>query len=1085
VPRKPPPQLGLFDQTDAGLARLANLEWPKAQRFPLNLSEKINVGVQVNEDLLSSTEPLVITGYASLDHIIQLVTQLTPTSPTIRLLFGSEPFPSRQDQFSLDGAVFPAEVERYWLARGISLLLSGKIVRARTLLKEGRVLARYLGTSRVRLHAKMYCGDHAITLGSSNYTEPGLKRQIEANVRFTQTGDKRRFTDAKKIAENLWAKGDDYGDELDALLEKLLKSVTWEEALARGCAELPEGDWAQDRLRQQLLPYDQPLWPSQVQGIAQSLWLIETVGSVLIADATGSGKTRMGAHLLRSMVDRIWGSGRIRKGRPVMICPPAVESMWEHEATLCGLTLDTRSHGLLSHPSASHPQVREALRRAQILAVDEAHNFLNPRSDRTRMLLGNMADHTVLFTATPINKGVVDLLRLADVLGADNLDDSTLEMFDALLRRRFTRGLTEHQFDALRREIQRFTVRRTKARLNEMVDTNPDAYRDESGQQCRYPEHRSSIYPLSESDADRRIATEIRAETEKLVGVALMSKRIEMPDVLIREGWTEEKYLRSRLLAAKKLAAYLIMATLRSSRAALLEHLTGTEAALAESGLSPNAKRQPTGNQIAKLEKMAERPPGSALTVEVPAWLVDAAEHKFAAEADASCYSRIQELAELLSTEREVTKGQNLLNLLEQHHLVVAFDSRPITLAFLERMLSKNLGSDKVILATGESASGKERARKALAPGSTQKGVVALCSDAMAEGLNLQQASAILHLDMPSVVRVAEQRVGRVDRMDSPHDTIEAWWPDDAEEFALRSDERFVERYETVDSLIGSNMPLPPELSGTAGRALRAVELVDEYQQRERDGSWDGLQDAFAPVRMLVEGTSALVPQSTYEHYRHTQARIVARVSVVSAVEPWAFFCVAGTNIGAPHWVLVDGRRKEPLTQLTEIAGQLRAKLDSATEDLPFDDRAASRLEDMLARLANAERALLPRKKQRALEEMELVLRRYSETALAEKHLDVYERLRRTLNVFKDEYQGRGVDWDAMAEKWLDLIRPAWYARLLGRRRLRPLRLKDIRSDLLNGKRLDFDTVTRELEQIDALPPLHERVVSCILGMNS
>ena len=83
---------------------------------------------------------------------------------------------------------------------------------------------------------------------------------------------------------------------------------------------------------------------------------------------------------------------------------------------------------------------------------------------------------------------------------------------------------------------------------------------------------------------------------------------------------------------------------------------------------------------------------------------------------------------------------------------------------------------------------------------------IGLCSDSVAEGVNLQRAQAVVHLDMPSVVRIAEQRVGRIDRLDSPHDTIYAWWPEDAPEFALRSDERFIERYETVDNLLGSNV---------------------------------------------------------------------------------------------------------------------------------------------------------------------------------------------------------------------------------------------------------------------------------------
>jgi hypothetical protein len=203
----------------------------------------------------------------------------------------------------------------------------------------------------------------------------------------------------------------------------------------------------------------------------------------------------------------------------------------------------------------------------------------------------------------------------------------------------------------------------------------------------------------------------------------------------------------------------------------------------------------------------------------------------------------------------------------------------------------------------------------------------------------------------------------------------------------------------------------------------------------------------------------------------------------VDAKEPWAFFCVAGTRIGASHWVLLDADHAAPQTRLAEIVESLRTKLDASTQDLAFDDYAATRLERMLDRLADAERALLPRKKQRALEEMQLVLQRYATIADADRRQDLRAEFQRILNVFEPEYRGKGVDWNTLAEKWLDLVRPAWYARLLGRRRTRPLRLRDIRQDLMGEQRLDFESVARELGQIEALPPLHERVVSCILGL--
>jgi hypothetical protein len=172
-----------------------------------------------------------------------------------------------------------------------------RIVATIELIRSGRLTARYLGGEQSRLHAKIYAGDSGITIGSSNFTQAGLTRQIEANIRLTPK-EKKWFEEARTVAENLWLAGIPYDTELLALLEKLLRVVGWQEALARASAELLEGEWAREYLEAQLYVGDLPLWPSQEQGIAEAMWVLANVGSVLVADATGSGKTRLGAHLI-------------------------------------------------------------------------------------------------------------------------------------------------------------------------------------------------------------------------------------------------------------------------------------------------------------------------------------------------------------------------------------------------------------------------------------------------------------------------------------------------------------------------------------------------------------------------------------------------------------------------------------------------------------------------------------------------------------------------------------------------------------------------------------------------------------------
>lgn len=1053
------------------------LHWPNASRFPLNVATQ-RVEEQVWQDLLESPAPLIVAGYSSLDRIIDFIAS-ADKAESIRLLFGQEPFDARRSEFRLSRDGFEAEVEAYWLRQGISLLRSAAVIRALEALESGRAQARYMA-DRKGLHAKIYCGKNAATVGSSNFTEPGLRRQLEANARFERPKEPERYSELVEVAENYWTLGVDFQAQLIALLKKLLKPVTWEEALARACAEFLEGEWAEAYLREDYLGEAGSLWPSQKQGIAQALAILSERGSVLIADATGAGKTRMGVYLVGAVADHIVRTGRLRQGRALMICPPAVRPNWDHEAMLANIHLETFSHGGLSHgKSGDHELGVESLRRAQVLCVDEGHNFLNFKTNRTQLLLRNMADHVVALTATPINRGVNDLLRIADMLGADNLADSTLKAFQRMLGGRgLNRALSEGEVEQLRAEIGRFTVRRTKRVLNQLIDREPEAYRDHRGRPCRFPRHKPKVYRLGEPGVDREIAAEIRALADTLHGVTHFVRRIEMPDALRRQGATEERYLQGRLTSAKKLAGYQIMSALRSSRAALLEHLRGSEAAIDAYGITGFSKKADTGNLIEKISKLS-RPPTHKLTIELPPWLTDPKAHAEACAHDLDVYQKIAALVPDLSIQREQAKAALLLKLVSQHGLVLAFDSRPITLALIRQLIGDPSGVE-ALLAWGDAASDRKKVLKAFSPGSTEKGIIALCSDSLSEGVNLQQASVLVHLDMPSVVRIAEQRVGRVDRLDSPHGEIEAWWPEDAPEFALSSDHRFIERYDTVERLLGSNMPLPEHLQAESASPVQTREMI-EALEKEAEQTWDGIEDAFQPVRSLVDGTDALVRPDIYARYRSVDERVIARVSLVRARQPWAFFCLNAGTFNAPRWVFLPEKGK-PKFELADVAVALRTNLGGEVENLKFDERGTATLQQFLLRLPEIERGLLSRKKQRALAEMEICVERLAEYAEMERDQALVDHIYQIQRILSSAHLGGQPDWDEVASRWLDVIRPVWFEKLASKRS-RPLLLKDIRQDLLDQPERLARMVTEHFRTLPVVVPADQRVRACIVGV--
>lgn len=1072
---------------------LGRHDWPPPARFPLN-RDGLHVRHQVWPDLVRSSRPLIVAGYSSIEQLIDLTgdwaehhiehhaghrTDPTATSsdadrPRLRVLLGTEPFTSDRVRFGDPRAVFTAEVTRYWTEeRGISVVRSARVLRAIQLVDAGRIEVRFLH-GRSPLHAKVHVGDHAATIGSSNFTDGGLRARIEANARFDHDTDPERFDETRRIAENLWATGQDWTAAFRDLLESLLQPVGWREALARACTELLEGRWALAYVGDTATSHGMRLWPSQVVGIAQALWVVDRVGSVLVADATGSGKTRMGAHLVRAIRDRLWSTGRVRTDRITLVCPPAVQESWDRHALECGVQLTTVSHGKLSRADEQDL----LMSAAQILAVDEAHHYLNPTSSRTRQVRGTNADHVALFTATPINRGPTDLLQLVALLGADNFRDETLEVLASLQRRRSrhdgTTALEDHEVEALRAEIQQFTVRRTKTMLNELVETEPDAYRHPvTGRVCRYPEHHSTTYPTGETESDERIATEIRSIVDELVGVDLLEQRLAVPAAL-RSSTSDERWLEFRRRAVAGLAAHHVLSAMRSSRAAAIEHLAGTAVAVSDVGVDLGGwKQQVTGDVIGKLRRRADQgPPTVELTCPTPDWLTDPGAWAEVCHAEADRHERILALVRELSDARERAKAAVIDELASRHRLVLAFDRHPITLAVIDR----HLDGDRHDVAIATGSAGRQRVAGAFAPDSSHRGI-ALCSDAMNEGLNLQGASAVVHLDLPTTLRVAEQRIGRVDRMDSPHDRIEVRWPDDGPAFATRANEHLARRATDSEELLGSNLPIPDELRPVS--VHEELRRADEFEVAD----WDGLRDALDPVRGLVSGRRALIDEATYRELRDHPGRVVARVSTVRARRPWVFLTVAGSDRGAPRWMLLEDGRDEPLVELEELTTRLRTLLTDDPADVALDDDAMAVLDRLTRRAARSEVRLLPRRHQRALDQMDRVCRRLAQRDGAASRFAERERwltLADLTHVPTDD-QVVGADLHQVAERWLRLVAPVLEDHRRSSRKPFVL-LRDIESRLFEDP-FHLEVVEAALEGVDRVAPLTERVTACIVGV--
>jgi len=113
-----------------------------------------------------------------------------------------------------------------------------------------------------------------------------------------------------------------------------------------------------------------------------------------------------------------------------------------------------------------------------------------------------------------------------------------------------------------------------------------------------------------------------------------------------------------------------------------------------------------------------------------------------------------------------------------------------------------------------------------------------ITTDVLSEGLNLQEASVVVHLDYPWNPARLDQRVGRLRRLGSRHDvvTVYALAPPASAERLLRIDERLRDKLRVAQRTIGVAGHILPSLVPLAVEHRGAAEAASDVRERLR--SW-------------------------------------------------------------------------------------------------------------------------------------------------------------------------------------------------------------------------------------------------------
>jgi SNF2 family DNA or RNA helicase len=1054
--------------------------WPLNEEFPLNIKDYQTVEEIVKEDLKHSKSFTIITGYTSLSYLIDTLGSIDyPNLRKTKIVLGFEP--NRRGRKNYSSKPLDKEIKEYWLNQEMSILQGGSIINLIEKIKSGEIVFKF----KNKLHAKIYVSDRFATLGSSNFSNNGLKNQTEANIRISKNVDLSKYVNIELIAENFFNQATEYEKIID-LLKSLIQKVSWQEALARAISEVIEGDWLNDYKELFNKLKKTKLWSTQWRGLTQAMSILQENSNVLIADPTGSGKTKLCSAIILCLKHWLWESGRRFKDNSIIVCPPLVMKKWGREfRELSNNSNYQISMGILSsNDTLNKKEAIEDLKIANILAVDEAHNYLNIDTKRSMALRENNADFKLLITATPINKKVDDLLKLVELLDLDNLDDESFKAYEELIQKPHLQQ--ETNLETLKKFISKFTVRRTKREINKLIDKAPENYINKLGVKCRFPEQIPHYYDTLETEQDKMIVQSIAELSKELKGITYLTS-LTAPFYEFSSIDKAQEYVDRRFLSAKGLSRYNIRKCLRSSDVALYEHVYGTKKAKKQYKFKTSKNENKA--RIDSIETLIQKNRLPTLSkifkdCRIPDWYRDKSKFIEVCNKEVQIYKDIAELTLKLSGERELGKINLLANIAKEHGKIVAFDSTVITLNYLEHLLRINHPNQDILVATGSNKRDSEKVlSKFELTSQDDLNTIALCSDKMAEGVDLQKASVTVLLDMPSVLRVVEQRLGRIDRMDSVHKKILTYWPNDSEIYSLNGDKRLVEINDFVENTIGSNIKMPEELSYRHFQKTNSIqEMVQELiEYSEKDETWEGIHDSFQPIVNLKEGNTAIIKEDEYNQIKNTKATIKTRVSFLNSKSDWCFFALRGSETKSSRWYFIESNTNNKIfTEYPEVCEKLREYIHGSSENKKWDDK---HLKKYINILKDKEIQLLPPKKRRAL----IVAKNLLEKKIRGRKDDELKKrvMRKLLSLLNPKKES--VDFESLADLWINVLQP----RLAERRERNNKKRKVFNLEsLIKGTAPNFiDFTIEELSEILDKCPVSEnintKIASCIIGIKS
>jgi len=276
------------------------------------------------------------------------------------------------------------------------------LAAVRQAITEKQIMVR--AYSRSKFHAKSYLMEAKETspvdfaiVGSSDFTRPGLAEELELNL-FTT--DQAHIENLREWYNEIWKKSDTVRSELLNIIDPHLKEYDPFTVYAKALSEFFAGrEKSQDEWeRTQSVIYPM-LSQYQKDGYHQALQIAENWNGALVCDGVGLGKTFIGLMLLERCLNE--------DKRTLLIVPKsAEESVWKanirrylkpHYPIELKERLRVEKHTSFGREGLIDEEWLNYYRkRTDVIIIDEAHHFRNPKANRGKLLMDIAADKKIV-----------------------------------------------------------------------------------------------------------------------------------------------------------------------------------------------------------------------------------------------------------------------------------------------------------------------------------------------------------------------------------------------------------------------------------------------------------------------------------------------------------------------------------------------------------------------------------------------------------------------------------------------------------------------------------------------------------------